>query len=389
MAAGAKEVLNDIIQDIKESNLNFSMNITPFSAYITLRSSFTKNFVPPVNSKNSASTDKNQRAENHALTEENAELLDKVEILVENNMSSTAKIKVLEEKISKSEASASKSCEEKRQEIISLKLSLKNKDSELANLQKEIKLCNKALKEKEKEEYRLGQKIDNLSESFSKCKSENSTLKAENRKLLKKKPLKSTKSVNVSTNTSPESVYNCTCQFSSTTPSSALDSSSSSPVSMTKTSTSYSTSQMASICPNQTLLFTKDSLACPPMDNISSSMSSWNMSVRNNNNTYISTYVSTTSALDNLTWPPLVAIPITPAPTTTAAVNNNTIPVVSLEKRGCNNPVSIPSKLAEEQMEICTSSTLDPTTLQNINLCSTLDPSIRLDSTTSTLGLDR
>ena len=33
---------------------------------------------------------------------------------------------------------------------------------------------------------------------------------------------------------------------------------------------------------------------------------------------------------------------------------------------------------------MCTSSTLDPSTLQNLYFCSTLDPSIRLNSTTST-----
>ena len=38
------DVLNDIIKNIRNSNLNFNMNLTPFSGYITIRSSFVKNF---------------------------------------------------------------------------------------------------------------------------------------------------------------------------------------------------------------------------------------------------------------------------------------------------------------------------------------------------------
>ena len=43
----ASEALNEIIQNIQSSNLNFNVNHTPFSAYITIRSSFNKNYAPP------------------------------------------------------------------------------------------------------------------------------------------------------------------------------------------------------------------------------------------------------------------------------------------------------------------------------------------------------
>ena len=100
MATGAKEVLNDIIKDIQESNLNFSMNITPFSAYITLRSSFTKNFLLPAKHHRTSTFPKNVKAENHSLIEENEKLLEKLKTLEETNLRSTATIKVLTEKIS-------------------------------------------------------------------------------------------------------------------------------------------------------------------------------------------------------------------------------------------------------------------------------------------------
>merc|ERR1712183_437334 len=42
----ANDVLNGIILNIRKSNLNFNLNLTPFSAYITVRGSFVRNFVP-------------------------------------------------------------------------------------------------------------------------------------------------------------------------------------------------------------------------------------------------------------------------------------------------------------------------------------------------------
>ena len=44
----ANEVIDEIILNVKKSNLNFNINLTPFSAYITIRNSFTKSFFPPI-----------------------------------------------------------------------------------------------------------------------------------------------------------------------------------------------------------------------------------------------------------------------------------------------------------------------------------------------------
>ena len=120
----AKEVLNDIIQGIQESNLNFSMNLTPFSAYITIRSSFAKNVNLSAISKTFAQT---QNVENHPQREESDQFLEKLEILKLLHWNHLQK---------------------KNQEILSMKLTLKNKNSELAIHHKEIKVYNKALKEK-------------------------------------------------------------------------------------------------------------------------------------------------------------------------------------------------------------------------------------------------
>ena len=89
---------------------------------------------------------------------------------------------------------------------------LKKKDNEISDYKKELLGANKALKEKEKATYKLQQKNDNQSENITRFKAEISTLKSENKKLLKKKPVKVLKSKNASTNTLPVTLCSSTCQ---------------------------------------------------------------------------------------------------------------------------------------------------------------------------------
>ena len=292
----AKQVLNDVIQSVKDSNLNFSMNLTPFSAYITIRSSFTKNYSPPAFPQDVSQSNDKLEADDHFLNEKNNELVQQIKNLDHTTKTSTNTIKILEEKISKSEASALKSFEEKSQEISCLKKALKFKDSELACLQKEIKLVNKTLKENEREEYRLGQKIENLSESFQRCKSEISTLKSENKKLQKKKSSKSSKSVNVSTNTLPTTQLNSTCQPVSTN--------SMNPIISSSTQSTISSNFSPPVTKKSSTLANTTSSYCLP-----TTSPTVTVPITLNNNT-LPALVSApaTPLLDNLTWPPLTSI---------------------------------------------------------------------------------
>ena len=299
----AKEVLNDILQSVQNSKLNFSMNLTPFSAYITIRSNFIKNYSPPATIPQLVSqTPIKLEADFHVLFDKNQQLLLQIKKLDETNKTSTNTVKILEEKVSKAEASAFKSFEEKSQEIFCLKKAIKTKDSELACLQKEIKLANKALKEKEKEEYRLGQKNENLAENIQKFKSEISTLKSENKKLLKKNSSRSSKSVNMSTNTSPVTQSKSTCQTqtknSAFTP---LDSPSTNPL----ISTTQATTSNSSLCSNSTLPVIKE---CKSLAKITSAspLSTNSSTATNNNNLPAPAKSPSASDLDILTWPPLV-----------------------------------------------------------------------------------
>ena len=102
----ASEVLSEILGNIQRSNLNFSVNLTPFSAYITIRKSFVKSFTPPTTLQplplDSASK------ENILLGEQNEQLLQEVRDLDNVNAFAKETIKILEEKISKVETSSFK-----------------------------------------------------------------------------------------------------------------------------------------------------------------------------------------------------------------------------------------------------------------------------------------
>ena len=136
----AREALNDILQSVQNSQLNFSVNLTPYSAYFTIRSSFVKN-IPPTPPKTPQLVPQTSvEADCQVLIQKNDQLLKKIKDLEDSNETCTNTVKILEEKVSKSEASAFKSFEEKGQEIICLKKALKAKDSELSCLQKEVKL---------------------------------------------------------------------------------------------------------------------------------------------------------------------------------------------------------------------------------------------------------
>ena len=191
----ASLVMEEIILNVKKSNLNFNINLTPFSAYITIRNSFTKSFSPPASTlpqpvKNASDDLLNQQKDQH---------VKEIDELNAANKASRDTIKILEDKISKIEASALRAFEERRQETATLKTTLKNQANENANLKKDLTLANKAAKEKDKEIYRVEQKNENFSDNFKKFKLEISYLKYESKKL--QTSFKTMKAASVSTNT--------------------------------------------------------------------------------------------------------------------------------------------------------------------------------------------
>ena len=95
----ASEVFSEILRKIQTSDLNFSINLTPFSAYVTIRKSFVKGFNPPTNLQplDSASEEK------IVLIEQNEQLQQKVKDPLNVNKVAKDTIKILEEKMSRVE----------------------------------------------------------------------------------------------------------------------------------------------------------------------------------------------------------------------------------------------------------------------------------------------
>jgi chromosome segregation ATPase len=193
MAVSAQNVCQQLLEQLRFSNLNFMISETPYSAKIFLRKRFLKNANGPAFriQPNSSSTPEflDQILEQTKILDENSNLKTKIKELGAANKTANVTIPLLEEKLAKAEASALKCFKEKSEEILTLKSDVKNKTHEIENSRKDLSIKVKEAKEKEKEIYRLDQKCENLEDTVKRSKSTVSDLKSENKSLLKdKKP---------------------------------------------------------------------------------------------------------------------------------------------------------------------------------------------------------
>ena len=109
----ADKALTGILQSVKSSKLNFNVSLTPYSAYITIRRSFIKNFSSQGNLQTDQNIHDDLKLTNIQLKKEVNHLLEQV-----NNLNVEAKaakdtINILEDKVSKSEAAKLKVFEER------------------------------------------------------------------------------------------------------------------------------------------------------------------------------------------------------------------------------------------------------------------------------------
>ena len=101
----ADQALTEILQRVHSSNLNFSVNLTPYSAYITVRKSFIKN-LPQGNLQKVSTLNDDLKLKNTQFKEERNHLFVQMNNLNDEAKASKDTINILEEKVSKSEASA-------------------------------------------------------------------------------------------------------------------------------------------------------------------------------------------------------------------------------------------------------------------------------------------
>ena len=189
MTVSAQEVCHQLLYQLRQSNLNFQVSETPYSAQILLRKRFLEESLGPAPYFNLPSTQNNHDLEDQLDTfaEENTVLLNRLADLEQTRKSERDTVKILEEKVAKVEAAALKSFEKSALEISTLKNANKNLNLELESERKENKQKAKVTKDKEREIQKLETKCENLTNNVRSMKVEMKSLKAENSKLSKKR----------------------------------------------------------------------------------------------------------------------------------------------------------------------------------------------------------
>ena len=184
-----RDVCENLVHQVKVSNLNFTLNETPFTVNLCIRKSFTKDF-DPLNILNLPKSvpEAEQSAHVNALLEENEKLKNAVEDKDANIKSLKDKVKTLEEAGAKTESDLYK--HRKKMEAQSktiednkvLENVMKNLNGEVSRLSSDLKAANKTAKAKEKEIYNLENKNLNQQETIKRLKEDLSKLKAEKSK---------------------------------------------------------------------------------------------------------------------------------------------------------------------------------------------------------------
>ena len=179
-AMRASQTFDRILQTIQKSNLNFVLQLSPYSANISLKKSLVTNKSGTVCLPPEVSCD--------IITHEALAALEaKIKLLKEEKDDETKAYKqsteILEQKVKKAEANNSKLFEEKRTDAEACRKQIKHPNDEINANKKEIFDLKKVVKEKDKVLYRISNKCENLESTVKRVKTENSSLKKENKKL--------------------------------------------------------------------------------------------------------------------------------------------------------------------------------------------------------------
>jgi hypothetical protein len=128
----ATEVCMEIFEEIRASSLNFVISETPYSAYISIRKRFVKNFVPKSKSSLSSQSECQLQVENEALKKQVQEVSARLEESEARFDIAHDTIEVLETKVKKAESK--------------LFEMMKNSKAALDDKREEIKVLNGLIK---------------------------------------------------------------------------------------------------------------------------------------------------------------------------------------------------------------------------------------------------
>ena len=196
----ASNTFSSILNQIQMSNLNFSINMTPFAAYITLKKTVQKNMngvhaipAPPLLLLLQQTQEENRclQIENFKIKTDFDILEKKYDSVVHENIEhieyiEETKIAIegltntnenLQFKIDKAEKDTKRIIGEKAEHEFKLKENKKKHAAELKDLEGQIKDLKTAVKGKEKETYDLKRGLENAREKIKSVKAERSHLK--------------------------------------------------------------------------------------------------------------------------------------------------------------------------------------------------------------------
>ena len=215
-----------ILKSIKNSNLHFNLNETPFSVYITIRKKYLKFPQSFVNGNQvdlkPEYSEIGSKAVDLVLVEENAILKAKIEEQDTAKRGDEEIVRDLADKLAlaKSEISdymsKNRSLEkvgmDRLEQIEAAKTVTKKLNDELCRSKNEVGKIKKELKANEKEIYNLKNKVDNLEDKANKIKSEKYELSREISKLkneIKQQERKAKKIVETNNNKSTKAEFKC------------------------------------------------------------------------------------------------------------------------------------------------------------------------------------
>ena len=195
----ASQKFYSILQEIQSSHLNFQLQLSPFSALISLKKSFVRekdgsvSFPLHLGDKVSEAEISDYKGRNEKLVMELDTLRCKYEDVFDDCASKTEELRanknrivVLENKIVKAESEAHRLFKENKSQLNILKNEIKVQNSEIEGHIKEANSLKKHIKENEKETFKFQSKNENLESNIFRLKTEVSNLRNENKRMVKK-----------------------------------------------------------------------------------------------------------------------------------------------------------------------------------------------------------
>ena len=157
-----------VMNGVRESCLNFSMQETPFSIYLSIRKSFFRNKIVKANAEKYPVRSNENHLNESFLTEQIKDITKQLGEAESQNLRLKSEVEEMSEKKDREQA-----------KIVKLEVDTKQLENELEGSEKRFKIFNKEVKEKDKTIHDLTKENETLSEKFLQLQTKLNNLTAE------------------------------------------------------------------------------------------------------------------------------------------------------------------------------------------------------------------